>query len=84
MDLNTVIAAGYTIKDALIVGGVIVGIIILISVLKKLFAKKEESPHVQVTRCQNCGWQGQISRYVGVCPKCSSPLGDRLAKPKDT
>ncbi len=83
MDLNTIVFAGYTVKDALIAGGVIVGIIVLISIVKKLFAKKEESPHVQVTTCRNCGWQGQISRYVGVCPKCNSPLGDRLAKAKN-
>lgn len=82
MDLNTVVFGDYTVLDVAIAAGVIIGILLLISVIKKLFAKKEESHHIQMTRCKNCGWQGQVSRYVGVCPKCTSPLGDQLAKPK--
>ncbi len=78
--MDKIVFSGYTVQDLLIAGGVIVALLVVFKILKGLFKKKETSEHVQVTRCKNCGWQGQISKYAGVCPKCNKPLGDRIAK----
>ncbi len=80
MDLDTIVFGNYSIQDLIVYGGIAIGVLIVLTILKKLFTGKETSEHVQVTRCKNCGWQGQISRYAGVCPKCSQPLGDQIAK----
>ena len=80
MDLNTIIFGDYTLKTILIYGGIGVGAIILLTLLKKLFKSEDKSEHIQVVRCKSCGWQGQVSRYAGSCPKCSAPMGSQEAK----
>ncbi len=80
MDLDRVIFANLTIEHLLWIAGGIVLLLVLVSIFKRLFAKKEEAPHYQKTRCQNCGWQGQISRLAGRCPQCNEPLGEQRIK----
>lgn len=76
--LDTIIYGEITLKHVLFGVGGLVCLSIVIGFFKKLFAKKDEvAPHMQVTRCSSCGWQGQVSRHAGKCPKCNSALGDR-------
>ena len=65
-----------------VIVGAIAGFLILLAILKKIFGKKEISQHLQIVRCKNCDWQGQISRYAGRCPRCNEALGDQKAKPR--
>ncbi len=55
-----------------VVFGIIAAIVALV-VLSRLFKKAPENPHLSLKRC-SCGWQGQVSKYKPVCPKCASPL----------
>ena len=43
----------------------------MLLVLKSVFSSSKESKHVQAVKCYACGWKGQVSRYVGRCPKCN-------------
>ncbi|QTA87240.1 hypothetical protein [Desulfonema magnum] len=80
MEMDTIVFGNYSVQDVLIAAGVIIALLILISAVRKLFKKEKVSEHIQVIRCKNCGWRGQVSRYAGRCPKCNEPLGDQLAK----
>lgn len=79
--LNTIIFGTYTVKDLLPYAIGLAVILIIWKIVKALFMTEEMSEHAQIVKCQSCGWQGQVSRYAGKCPKCSEPLGDRKAKP---
>ena len=68
--------AGYTLKQILIFAGGAFAIFIALSWLVKLLTGKKPDPHTQQVKCQ-CGWQGQVSRYAGRCPRCNEPLGQR-------
>ena len=79
MDMDTVLFGTYTVGAVLKYAGIALGGIVVLATLIKLFGKSESSEHVQPVECLGCGWQGQVSRYAGRCPKCNNPLGDRKA-----
>ena len=54
-----------------------IGILILSTILKKIFKKDKVNPYMQVANCSECDWQGQVNRHAGRCPGCNMPLGDR-------
>ena len=79
MDLSTPIYQTYTLGQALGAAGIVVGLVIVLSVLKKLFAGKQDRLHTQTVQCA-CGWRGKVSTLAGKCPKCNQPLGERKAR----
>ena len=79
--LDKILFAEYTVQDALLLAGIVFGILTLISILKKIFRKEKVNPHMQFVSCQSCDWQGQVSRHAGKCPSCNQPLGDRTVRP---
>ena len=82
MDWDMVVFGNFTLKQLAVYGGGLIALLIVISFLRNLFKTKEDAgEHVQMVRCKNCGWQGKVSRYVGRCPQCNTPIGDRKAKP---
>ncbi|MBT8364017.1 MAG: hypothetical protein KJP23_04870 [Deltaproteobacteria bacterium] len=76
--MDKILLAGYTVQDAMLVVGIGIGILILLSILKKIFRKEKVNPYMQFATCKDCGWQGQVSRHAGRCPGCNQPLGDRM------
>lgn len=82
MNWDMLVFGSFTLKQAVMYGGGVLALIVVISIVRKMFRTEEDtSEHVQVVRCKSCGWQGKVSRYVGRCPKCNEPIGDRKAKP---
>ena len=79
--MDTIVFGQYTAQDLLAVAVVSVGFLVALILLKRLFTRKEGSPHAQLVKCMGCGWQGVVSRYAGRCPKCNTPLGDQKARP---
>ena len=75
--MDKVLVAGYTVQDALLAAGIVIGFFILFSIYKKIFRKEKVNPAMQFAACNGCGWQGQVSRHAGRCPGCNHPLGDR-------
>ena len=75
--MDKIIIAGYTVQEVLLLAGIGIGILVSISILKKIFRKEKVDPYMQFAVCQDCGWQGQVSRHAGRCPGCNQPLGDR-------
>ena len=78
--MDTIIFGNYTLQQILIVVGIIVGVSILLKIVKKLFSSDKVDRHHQIVKCRSCGWNGQVSRHAGVCPKCNKPLGEQKAK----
>jgi predicted Zn-ribbon and HTH transcriptional regulator len=76
--MDKILVAGYTVQDAMLLVGTGIGILILAAILKKIFKKDKVNPYMQVANCNECGWQGQVSRHAGRCPGCNMPLGDRM------
>ncbi|MBU0554072.1 hypothetical protein KKF91_01800 [Myxococcota bacterium] len=68
--LNQELVAGYSVLE---VGGVVIGLIILISVFKALFKKAPERKGVISASCA-CGWRGQVGAYNRRCPRCNAAL----------
>jgi len=79
--LDTIVFGTYTVKALLPYAIGLITLLIVWKVVKMFFTSEEVNEHAQIASCQSCGWQGQISRYAGRCPKCNEPLGDRKAKP---
>jgi predicted Zn-ribbon and HTH transcriptional regulator len=75
--MEKILFAGYTVQDVILAAGIGIGILILFSFLKKIFRKEKTDPYMQLATCNDCGWQGQVSRHAGRCPGCNQPLGDR-------
>lgn len=79
--LETVVSGGFTVMDILIgVGGVIL-LVVFWRILKRLLRSDRPPIYAQIAQCETCGWQGQVSKHAGRCPKCNAPLGDQKAKP---
>ncbi len=76
--MDKILVAGYTVQDAILLVGIGIGIIILFKFLKKVFKKEKVNSYMQIANCNECGWQGQVSRHAGRCPGCNMPLGDRM------
>jgi len=74
--MDKILFAGYTLQDAITAVGIGVGILILFSIIKKIFRKNDVNPYMQFAVCKDCGWKGQVSRHAGRCPGCNQPLGD--------
>ena len=77
--MKQIIFAGYTLQQILIFAGVVIAILVVLSWLKKLLSGRQADPHSQQVKCR-CGWQGQVSRYAGRCPRCNEPLGQRKTR----
>jgi hypothetical protein len=75
--LDMTLLADYTVQDILTWAGIGIGILVAISILKKIFKQEKADPYMQRATCSGCGWQGQVSRHAGKCPGCNRPLGDR-------
>jgi predicted Zn-ribbon and HTH transcriptional regulator len=75
--LETIVFGNFSVQDILTIAVVIISAIILIKIIKTLFKKEKNTPHLQRVRCGNCGWEGQVSRYAGRCPRCNTVLGEQ-------
>lgn len=78
--MDTIIFGGFTLKTILIFAGIGLVVIFSLIFLVKLLSPKKISAHVEIETCKKCGWEGQVSRYAGRCPKCNEPLGSQEAK----
>lgn len=78
--MDTVVFAGYTVKDLLIYSGALLALLIVLGKLKALLASNKEDKYSQTVQCRNCGWRGRVSVYAGRCPQCNLPLGERRAR----
>ena len=54
--------------------GVVVVLVIAWAVIKRLKGSASADAHHTTVRCQNCGWQGSVSKYKPRCPKCGQPM----------
>ena len=79
--MDRIVVGAFTVRHLAIAGACLVGLILLIGVLVKVFGRKREDPHTQAVICSGCGWKGRVSTYAGRCPKCNQPLGARKAVP---
>lgn len=75
--MDKIVFGEYTVQDILIVVGMVIGLLILVALLKRIFSKPKSDVYAQQVRCDQCGWQGKVSKYAGRCPRCNNPLGDR-------
>jgi predicted Zn-ribbon and HTH transcriptional regulator len=75
--MDKIVFGDYTVQDLLVIAGVIIGVLVLLALLKRIFSRSKSEVYAQKARCDKCGWQGQVSKYAGRCPQCNNPLGDR-------
>ncbi len=78
--MDRIVFGNYTLQQILIVVGIVVGVVILFKIVKKLFSSDKIDRHHQIVKCRGCGWEGQVSRHAGRCPKCNKSLGQQKAK----
>jgi len=78
--LDTIVFGNYTLQQILIVVGIVIGVVILLKMIQKLFSSDKVDRHHQMVKCRSCGWKGQVSRHAGRCPKCNKPLGEQKAR----
>jgi len=78
--METIVFGNFTVMDIIIAAVVVIGFLYLWPAVKKVFRKKEAPVYAQDVKCNNCDWQGQVSKHAGRCPKCNNPIGDQRAK----
>ena len=79
MNFDMIIFQGYTLGQIIFVAAGIVILLVIISILKKVFKKEAVSGQVETVTCK-CGWQGHVSSLAGRCPKCNALLGSRKGR----
>ena len=55
----------------------IIGVVLALvffAIAMKVLKPKADNQHVKKSRCANCGWTGEASKYKPVCPQCARPL----------
>lgn len=76
MTLDTVIINDITLGRALLWVGLAFGCYALIRCYRLLFARKKVNlQHMIYFACDNCGWEGRISKFGTRCPKCDALTG---------
>jgi len=75
--MDTVIFGNFTLWQLLNYAWIVLVVLILYWALKGILKKTKKSHHYQVSVCEHCGWQGEVSVYAGKCPKCNRPLSAR-------
>ena len=75
--MDKIVFGEYTVQDVLVVVGMVIGLLILVALLKRMFSKSKSNVYAQQVRCDKCGWRGKVSKLAGRCPQCNNPLGDR-------
>lgn len=78
--METIVFGNFTVLDIIIAAAVIIGSYCLWKVLQRVLNRNKIASYAQRVICFGCGWQGQVSRHAGRCPKCNKPLGDQKAK----
>lgn len=79
--MDQVLFGTTTVKEVLLIGGGVIAGIFLLILIGKIFGGKKKEEHFQNVSCSKCGWQGQVSKFAGRCPKCNQPLGSRKSAP---
>ena len=79
--MDQIIFGDYTVKDLIIFTAILVGLWVLIKIFFKMFRKVPLGEYQQYVICNNCGWNGQVSKISGRCPQCNQPLGEQRARP---
>jgi hypothetical protein len=77
--MEQIVFGEYTVRDLAIVIGVVVGAIVVVTFIARMFRGRTAPEQFQKVRCK-CGWVGQTSRHAGRCPRCNAPLGEQRAK----
>lgn len=78
--MDTIVFGNFTVQDILIAAGAVIAFFYGWPALKRALKKKNPPSYAQTAQCTRCGWQGQVSKHAGKCPKCNKPLGDQKAK----
>lgn len=80
--MDTILFGGVTAGQLLTVCVVFLVLVIGGKIVKRLFFKPK--PYLQNTRfvvCNYCDWQGNISKYGNLCPKCNQPIDSEERPP---
>jgi hypothetical protein len=77
--MDTVVFGNYTVYNLFVVACAVIIILVVLSILKKIFKKEKVGKYTQLVKCTGCDWQGRVSSIAGKCPKCNTPLGYRKA-----
>lgn len=81
MTLDTIVINDITLGRMLFWIAVIVALYMLTKIVPKLYKllfgkKKMTLQHTVYFACNNCGWEGHISKFGTRCPKCDASTGD--------
>ena len=79
--METIVFGDFTVLDLLIGAGCLFAAVMVWRILRRLFYRGRTPVYAQTAHCEACGWQGQVSKHAGRCPRCNAPLGDQKAKP---
>ncbi len=68
--LDQIVYNGYRIRDVAL-GIVLAGIFIILlrKLLHAIKASKEPKYNIKI-KCPKCGWEGEVGKYVRICPRC--------------
>ncbi len=56
-----------------IIGGFAI-LVAAVWIFRALFGGKKTDPHHLAVVCDSCAWNGTVSRYKPVCPRCGNKV----------
>lgn len=81
LDLDMILFGETTLRQALYVAAAVVGALLALRIVKRLFFKKKPVlAHTVYFVCENCDWEGHVSKFGTRCPKCNHPVS-RVSTP---
>ena len=61
------------VKDNMVAIGVVVGIIVVLWMFLGGKKRRDPAEAIQINvKCPKCRWQGTVSKYNQICPKCAN------------
>ena len=77
MNMDTILFNDISVGQAIPWFVALVALIAIVKLYRALFRKKRVNlQHTVYYVCDNCAWEGHISKYGTHCPKCDAPTGD--------
>ncbi len=77
MTLDTILLNDLTLRQILPWLVAVVAVVAIVKIYRAFFMKKKVNlQHMVYFACNNCRWEGHISKFGTRCPKCDASIGD--------
>lgn len=75
LGIDMIVLGEITMRQLLYAGAAVAGAILCLRLFRMMFPKKVVAlQHTVYYVCENCNWEGHVSKFGNQCPKCGSSM----------